>query len=156
MYVFNSDSIRPLEKKTSDRLTKVFQRVWSGHVIFAKVAYELLTLIDQTHLWAITEYRTFVLEHLRTWHEPLRAKLSPGVGFCLRSRQSQEAKANLYRGRGHDGSQLGCSYERAEQANHSASRKDVPSSRYQRALTHEGEGPCFRAISKGVQPFLGL
>lgn len=30
---------------------------------------ELLTLIDQIHLWAKTDHRTFVIEHLRPWHE---------------------------------------------------------------------------------------
>jgi hypothetical protein len=37
-------------------------------VIYEQDARELLSLIDQIHLWAITEYRTFVLEHLRPWH----------------------------------------------------------------------------------------
>lgn len=46
----------------------MFQRLWSGHVVHEEIAWELLSLIDQIHLWAITEYRTFVLEHLRPWH----------------------------------------------------------------------------------------
>lgn len=47
----------------------MFQRIWSGHVISERAAFELLSLIDQIHLWAITVHRTFVLEHLRPWHE---------------------------------------------------------------------------------------
>ncbi|KAH0534170.1 hypothetical protein FGG08_007239 [Glutinoglossum americanum] len=49
----------------------VFQRIWSGRVIDEKSAWELLSLVDQIHLWAITDFRTFVLEHLRPW-----------LGFC--------------------------------------------------------------------------
>jgi hypothetical protein len=33
-----------------------------------RAAWELLALIDQIHLWAVTEFRTFILEHLRPWH----------------------------------------------------------------------------------------
>jgi hypothetical protein len=29
----------------------------------------LLSLIDQIHLWAITEFRSFVLDHLKPWHK---------------------------------------------------------------------------------------
>ncbi|KAI9770996.1 MAG: hypothetical protein M1840_002700 [Geoglossum simile] len=45
----------------------IFQRIWSGRVVNEKTAWELLSLIDQIHLWAITEFRRFVLEHLRPW-----------------------------------------------------------------------------------------
>ncbi|KAH0562322.1 hypothetical protein GP486_002987 [Trichoglossum hirsutum] len=45
----------------------IFQRIWSGRVVNEKTAWELLSLIDQIHLWAITEFGTFVLEHLRPW-----------------------------------------------------------------------------------------
>ncbi len=31
-------------------------------------AWELLSLVDQIHLWAITEFRTFVTKHLKSWH----------------------------------------------------------------------------------------
>jgi hypothetical protein len=37
-------------------------------VINERTAWELLTLIDQIHLWAITEFRSFILDHLRPWH----------------------------------------------------------------------------------------
>ncbi|KIX09219.1 uncharacterized protein Z518_00298 [Rhinocladiella mackenziei CBS 650.93] len=47
----------------------LFQKIWSGHVIHEQAARELLSLIDQIHMWAITEYRIFVLEHLRPWHQ---------------------------------------------------------------------------------------
>lgn len=30
---------------------------------------QLLSLTDQIYLWAITEFRTFVLDHLRPWHQ---------------------------------------------------------------------------------------
>jgi hypothetical protein len=47
----------------------VFQKLWSGHVTNRETADQLLDLIDQIHLWAITDYRTFILEHLRPWHK---------------------------------------------------------------------------------------
>lgn len=47
---------------------QIFQKIWSGRVTDRRTAWELLTLVDQIHLWAVTEFRTFVLEHLRPWH----------------------------------------------------------------------------------------
>lgn len=47
----------------------MFHKVWSGHVVNGDVAWELLSLIDKIHLWALTEFRSFVLDHLRPWHE---------------------------------------------------------------------------------------
>lgn len=47
----------------------MFHRIWSGHVVQERDARMLLSLIDQIHLWAITEYRTFIIEHLRPWHQ---------------------------------------------------------------------------------------
>ena len=32
-------------------------------------AHRLLLLIDQIYVWAITEYRSMVVEHLRLWHQ---------------------------------------------------------------------------------------
>lgn len=43
--------------------------MWSGRVVELKAAWQLLKLIDQIHLWAFTDFRTFVLEHLRPWHK---------------------------------------------------------------------------------------
>lgn len=34
-----------------------------------RTAWELLSLVEQIHLWAITEFRAFILEHLRAWHQ---------------------------------------------------------------------------------------
>src|SRR6266536_5702417 len=53
----------------TDHVLQVFQRIWSARVINERTAWELLSLVDQIHLWAITEFRTFVLEHLRPWHK---------------------------------------------------------------------------------------
>jgi hypothetical protein len=33
------------------------------------MAWELLSLVDQVHNWAKTDHRTFVLEHLKAWHD---------------------------------------------------------------------------------------
>jgi hypothetical protein len=53
----------------TDRITQIFQRIWSDRVINERSAWKLLSLIDQIHLWAITEFRAFVIEHLRPWHK---------------------------------------------------------------------------------------
>ena len=52
----------------ANHLLQVFQRLRSGRIVNGRTAWELLSLIDQIHLWSITESRTFVLEHLRSWH----------------------------------------------------------------------------------------
>lgn len=43
--------------------------MWSARVTNERAAWELLSLIDQIHIWAITEFRTFVTEHLKPWHK---------------------------------------------------------------------------------------
>jgi hypothetical protein len=48
---------------------QVFQRIWSARVINERAAWEILSLIDLIHNWAITEFRTFVTEHLKPWHK---------------------------------------------------------------------------------------
>lgn len=48
---------------------QVFQRIWSARVMDEKAAWQLISLVDQIHAWAITDFRTFVLEHLRPWHK---------------------------------------------------------------------------------------
>jgi hypothetical protein len=48
---------------------QIFQRVWSAPVTDERAAWELLSLVDQIHLWATTEFRTFVTEHLKPWHK---------------------------------------------------------------------------------------
>ena len=47
---------------------QIFQKLWSGHVTCEEKAFELLTLIEEIHDWSITMHRSFVLEHLRAWH----------------------------------------------------------------------------------------
>jgi hypothetical protein len=32
-------------------------------------AWELLSLVDQIHLWGVTDFRDFVIRHLKPWHE---------------------------------------------------------------------------------------
>ncbi|KAG6987135.1 Short-chain dehydrogenase TIC 32 [Fusarium oxysporum f. sp. conglutinans] len=46
-----------------------FQRIWSGRVSTERRAWELLSLIDQIHLWGVTVFRDFVIRHLKPWHE---------------------------------------------------------------------------------------
>lgn len=48
---------------------KVFQRIWSGSITYQRSAWELLSLVDQIHVWAKTDFRTFVIDHLRPWHK---------------------------------------------------------------------------------------
>lgn len=47
----------------------MFQRIWSGPVTTERRAWELLSLIDQIHLWGVTDFRDFVITHLTPWHE---------------------------------------------------------------------------------------
>jgi hypothetical protein len=51
------------------KFIQIFQRVWSARVTNERAAWELLSLVNQIHLWAITEFRTFVTEHLKPWHK---------------------------------------------------------------------------------------
>lgn len=32
-------------------------------------AWELLSLVDQIHLWGVTDFRNFVIQHLKPWHD---------------------------------------------------------------------------------------
>jgi hypothetical protein len=32
-------------------------------------AWELLSIIDQIHMWGVTDFREFVIRHLKPWHE---------------------------------------------------------------------------------------
>ncbi|KAH6879556.1 hypothetical protein B0T10DRAFT_520192 [Thelonectria olida] len=47
----------------------LFQRIWSGRVTTERRAWELLSLVDQIHLWGATDFRDFVIRHLKPWHE---------------------------------------------------------------------------------------
>ncbi|KAI0399688.1 hypothetical protein F4802DRAFT_588444, partial [Xylaria palmicola] len=47
----------------------LFQRIWSGRVITERCAWELLYLVDQIHEWGVTDFRDFVIRHLKPWHE---------------------------------------------------------------------------------------
>lgn len=48
---------------------QVFQRIWSGRITTEYKAWELLSIVDQIHLWGVTEFRNFVIQHLKAWHE---------------------------------------------------------------------------------------
>ena len=50
-------------------LIQLFQRVWSGRITDERKAWELLSLIDQIHLWGVTTHREYVLRHLKLWHK---------------------------------------------------------------------------------------
>jgi hypothetical protein len=47
----------------------IFQRIWSAGVVTERTAWELLSLVDQIHLWGVTDHRDFVIQHLKPWHE---------------------------------------------------------------------------------------
>jgi hypothetical protein len=47
----------------------VFQRIWSARIVAERKAWELLSLIDQIHLWGVTDHREFVIRYLKPWHE---------------------------------------------------------------------------------------
>lgn len=46
----------------------IFQRIWSARVVTERKAWELISLIDQIHLWGVTDHRDFVIQHLKPWH----------------------------------------------------------------------------------------
>lgn len=54
------------------RAPQVFQRIWSGRVTTERRAWELLSFVDQIHLWGVTDFRDRGLQHLKTWHEFVR------------------------------------------------------------------------------------
>ncbi|KAI6365431.1 hypothetical protein MCOR25_005358 [Pyricularia grisea] len=43
--------------------------IWNGKVTNERKAWELLSIVDQIHHWAITKHRDFVIRHVREWHE---------------------------------------------------------------------------------------
>ncbi|KAI5921306.1 hypothetical protein F4810DRAFT_375050 [Camillea tinctor] len=47
----------------------VFQRIWSDRITTERKAWELLSFVDQIHLWGVTGHRDFVIQHLKEWHE---------------------------------------------------------------------------------------
>lgn len=47
----------------------MFQRIWSGRVTTERRAWELLQIVDQIHSWGATDFRDFVIRHLKPWHE---------------------------------------------------------------------------------------
>jgi hypothetical protein len=66
---FCASSVRQCKVLELTKVIQVFQRVWSARVTNERAAWELLSLVDQIHLWAITDFRTFVTEHLKPWHK---------------------------------------------------------------------------------------
>ncbi|KAB8214327.1 hypothetical protein BDV33DRAFT_196216 [Aspergillus novoparasiticus] len=47
----------------------IFQRIWSGRVVTLRKAWELLSFIDQIHLWGVTDFRNTIINRLNDWHE---------------------------------------------------------------------------------------
>jgi hypothetical protein len=47
----------------------VFQRIWSARAVTERKAWELLSLVDQIHLWGVTDHRDHVIRHLKPWHK---------------------------------------------------------------------------------------
>ncbi|KAH8777841.1 hypothetical protein F5883DRAFT_696769 [Diaporthe sp. PMI_573] len=47
----------------------VFQRIWSSRVTTERRAWELLSLVDQIHLWGVTDFRDSIMRHLKPWHD---------------------------------------------------------------------------------------
>ena len=43
-------------------------KIWSGSIETERGAWELLTLVDQIHDWAVETFRNFVIQHLKSWH----------------------------------------------------------------------------------------
>ncbi|KAI9036707.1 ankyrin repeat domain-containing protein [Aspergillus affinis] len=59
----------------------IFQKIWSGRVVTQRKAWELLCLVDQIHLWGVTDFRDSVMQCLRPWHEFGRICYAHDVAF---------------------------------------------------------------------------
>ncbi|KAE8361904.1 hypothetical protein BDV27DRAFT_147442 [Aspergillus caelatus] len=47
----------------------ILQRIWSGRVVTPRKAWEFLSLVDQIHLWGVTDFRNSIINRLNDWHE---------------------------------------------------------------------------------------
>ncbi|KAG2026542.1 hypothetical protein GB937_001322 [Aspergillus fischeri] len=61
----------------------IFQRIWSGRVVTIRKAWELLSLVDQIHLWGATDFRNSIIQHLKQWHEFGRRSYANDVDFVV-------------------------------------------------------------------------
>lgn len=46
-----------------------------------RTAWELLQIVDQIHIWGATDFRDFVIQHLRPWHEFGRRCYGNDIGY---------------------------------------------------------------------------
>ncbi|KAK6832344.1 hypothetical protein RU639_004121 [Aspergillus parasiticus] len=63
----------------------IFQRIWSGRVVTLRKAWELLSLVDQIHLWGVTDFRNSIINRLNDWHEFGRRCYANDVDFMFRN-----------------------------------------------------------------------
>ncbi|KAK2604093.1 hypothetical protein N8I77_007051 [Diaporthe amygdali] len=68
----------------------VFQRIWSSRVTTERRAWELLSLVDQIHHWGVTDFRDFVMRHLRPWHDFVKKCYINDVSFVERIPETGE------------------------------------------------------------------
>ncbi|KAH1524301.1 hypothetical protein KXX29_003248 [Aspergillus fumigatus] len=61
----------------------IFQRIWSGRVVTIRKAWELLSLVDQIHLWGATDFRNSIIQYLKPWHEFSRRAYANDVEFVV-------------------------------------------------------------------------
>ncbi|OJJ78665.1 uncharacterized protein ASPGLDRAFT_1198086 [Aspergillus glaucus CBS 516.65] len=77
----------------------VFQRIWSDRVVTMRKAWELLSLVDQIHLWGVTYFRSSIIQCLKQWHEFSRMCYANDVMFLIRmlktDRFMQDGKEDL-------------------------------------------------------------
>jgi hypothetical protein len=57
-------------------------------------AWELLSIVDQIHMWGATDFRNFVIQHLKPWHEFCRKCYDSDVDFSLRVTKPGSVDAN--------------------------------------------------------------
>lgn len=62
-------------------------------------AWELLSLVDQIHLWGVTDFRSSIIQYLKQWHEFSRMCYANDVMFLIRmlktDRFTQDGKEYL-------------------------------------------------------------
>ncbi|GFF96763.1 hypothetical protein IFM47457_11049 [Aspergillus lentulus] len=58
-------------------------RIWSGRLVSVRKAWELLSLVDQIHLWGATDFRNSIIQYLKQWHEFGRRCWANDVDFLF-------------------------------------------------------------------------
>ena len=56
------------------------KQIWEGAITDENIAWQLHSLVDQIHEWAVHTFIPFILDHLEAWHAYLIAAQIPYCG----------------------------------------------------------------------------